>query len=306
VKRFKNILVVFGNAVGDDDTLAQATILAKRNKARLTVVEVIDDLNLPFNAIAEREKLLHRLTASFRQDGVTLDTVVLRGTSFLEIIRHVLREKNDLVMMSAEGEAGFKGLFFGSTSFHLMRKCPCSVWVTKPGAQNVYARVMAAVGPISDNVSENELNVKIMGIATSIAHLNNSELHIAQAWEVTGSDGDTLRSETTEKIRSRIYHKHELTYREPLEGFLGRYKLDDINHQVHLLQGPADSILPQLAETTGIDLIVMGTISRAGIPGFFIGNIAESILRKVSCAVLTVKPESFVSPVVLEQHLKVS
>ncbi len=46
MKRFKNILVVFGDSVGDDDTLIQAANLAKRNDARLTVVEVFKDLGL--------------------------------------------------------------------------------------------------------------------------------------------------------------------------------------------------------------------------------------------------------------------
>jgi nucleotide-binding universal stress UspA family protein len=47
-----------------------------------------------------------------------------------------------------------------------------------------------------------------------------------------------------------------------------------------------------------VDLVVMGTVARAGIPGFFMGNTAESILNQIDCSVLTVKPPGFVSPVV--------
>ena len=43
----------------------------------------------------------------------------------------------------------------------------------------------------------------------------------------------------------------------------------------------------------------MATVVRTGIPGFFIGNTAESIVRLVNCAVMAVKPEGFVTPVVL-------
>jgi nucleotide-binding universal stress UspA family protein len=297
VKRFKNILTVFNDVVGDDDTLNQAAALAKRNEARLTVVEVIEDAALRSSFIAEREKRLHRLTASIRQEGTTLDTVVLTGTPFLEIIRHVLRKKHDLVVMTADGGAGYRDLFFGSTSMHLMRKCPCPVWVTKPGAQNGYARILAAVGPNPDDVIESELNIKIMDLATSLAHLNKSELHIVHTWEVTGKDTDTLGSEITDAIRARILHKHELEHREPLEGLLERYNLNDLSHKIHLKRGSPDFIIPQLADTIEVDLIVMGTICRTGIPGFIIGNTAEFILRQVNCAVLTVKPEGFVTPV---------
>jgi universal stress protein E len=299
VKRFKKILMVFGNVVGDDDTLAQAAALAKRNNAQFTLVKVINDLDLPSSAVAEEEKHLHRLILSIQQEGIKAEALVLRGTPFIEIIRQVIREKHDLVMMTAEGEEGYRSLFFGSTSFHLMRKCPCPVWVTKPGSPNEYAQIMAAVGPVTDNADDIEMNIKIMDLATSQSQLNRSELHIVHAWDVTGRDGDTLRSETTEEIRAEIYRKQELAYREPLERFLRRYKLTDIKHQIHLLRGEPNFEIPQLVDSIDIDLIVLGTICRTGMSGFFIGNTAESILRQVKCAVLTIKPEGFVTPVTL-------
>lgn len=300
MKRFKNILVVLNKVVGDDDTLAQAANLAKRNNAQLTLAEVVTDLNLPDKVIAEKGKILRRLAKSFQNDGIKIDTIELRGTPFLEIIRQVLRKSHDLVMMTAEGEAGYRSLFFGSTTLHLMRKCPCSVWVTEPEGHNNYARIMAAIEPNLDDAGENALNIKIMELASSLADLNKSELHVVQAWEVKGQDDETLSSETTEELRARIYHKHELTYRKSLKRFLERYDLKTINHQVHLLRGSPEYILPQFADENEIDLIVMGTICRTGIPGFFIGNTAELVLHQVNSSVLTVKPEGFITPVTLD------
>src|SRR6185312_11116743 len=40
----------------------------------------------------------------------------------------------------------------------------------------------------------------------------------------------------------------------------------------------------------GIDLIVMGTHGRRGLPHFFLGSTAEAILRNATCPVLTVGP----------------
>jgi nucleotide-binding universal stress UspA family protein len=56
-------------------------------------------------------------------------------------------------------------------------------------------------------------------------------------------------------------------------------------------------LIPRVAERVRIDLIVMETVSRAGIAGLLIGNTAEKILHQVDCSVLTVKPDGFVSPV---------
>ena len=45
------------------------------------------------------------------------------------------------------------------------------------------------------------------------------------------------------------------------------------------------------------DVLVLGTISRGGLPGLLIGNTAEKVMRKLDYALLTVKPEDFVSPI---------
>ncbi len=79
-------------------------------------------------------------------------------------------------------------------------------------------------------------------------------------------------------------------YRKPLERLLDRYVLDNDKHQIHLVRGDPGILLPKMVEEKQIDLIVMGTVVRTGIPGLFIGCTAESVLRQVNCALLTVKP----------------
>jgi universal stress protein E len=46
-------------------------------------------------------------------------------------------------------------------------------------------------------------------------------------------------------------------------------------------------------------LVVLGTISRGGIPGLLMGNTAERLVDRIDCALLTVKPADFVCPVSL-------
>ena len=70
--------------------------------------------------------------------------------------------------------------------------------------------------------------------------------------------------------------------------------------EFHLVQGPAQDVVPNCAKDLGAELIVMGTVGRTGIPGFFIGNTAEKILTRIDCSVLAVKPAGFVSPVTVD------
>jgi len=304
MKRFKKILVVYNHTIGDDDTLSQAAALAKRNKAKVTLIDVLEPPVHQSGVLAEREKHLKRLAASIQKEGVKANTIQLVGVPFLEIIRQVLRGKHDLVMITAEGGGVVREFFFGNTSMRLMRKCPCAVWVVKPRGRNDYARVLAAVDLRQDDKEAKKLNTKIMDLAFSQVKLNNSELHIVHAWEATGHDLETLRSEPAklgpEGDHEEILHRHESMHRKTLERFLGRYDLADIKPYIHLPQGVAGILVPQIADEQQIDLIVMGTVVRTGVPGFFIGNTAERILHLVNCSVMAVKPEGFVTPVTLE------
>jgi len=73
----------------------------------------------------------------------------------------------------------------------------------------------------------------------------------------------------------------------------------DGNHvELHLLKGKPAQVISACAGTREVDLIVMGTLGRAGVPGLILGNTAEDVLRETQTAVLAVKPSGFVSPVV--------
>jgi len=61
MKRFKNILVVYSRVLGDDDTLSEASILAKRNQARVILVDVFEDSVAHTDTVADRKKHLDRL-----------------------------------------------------------------------------------------------------------------------------------------------------------------------------------------------------------------------------------------------------
>jgi universal stress protein E len=74
---------------------------------------------------------------------------------------------------------------------------------------------------------------------------------------------------------------------------------EHLKPELHLIKGRAEHMIPVKAHELDVDLIIMGTVARTGIPGFFIGNTAESILNQIDCSVLTIKPPGFVGPVSL-------
>ena len=66
------------------------------------------------------------------------------------------------------------------------------------------------------------------------------------------------------------------------------------------MRGDSKDVIPALAMKQKVELIIMGTAARSGLPQFLIGNTAENVLNRVDCSVLTVKHEGFVSPITVE------
>ncbi|MFT5527465.1 MAG: hypothetical protein ACI9HK_005447, partial [Pirellulaceae bacterium] len=61
--------------------------------------------------------------------------------------------------------------------------------------------------------------------------------------------------------------------------------------------------ITRLAEELKIELLVMGTVCRSGVAGFFIGNTAERVLDQVNCSILAVKPSKFDTAVKVEYQV---
>jgi universal stress protein E len=317
MRRFKNILVVADSADKQNTAFERAAGLALRNRALLTVVCIVESLPEADAGIPERrcadlhgmriqEMILQEdlrrwetLIAPLRDAGVEVQTRILRGTPFLQIIREVMRNHHDLVMMTADGESGLTGALFGSTSIHLMRKCPCPVWVIRPAHGKFCARILAAVDPHPSDRELNALNIKIIELAASLARAEQSELYIVHAWNASrlSSLGTRLSRGNLKRMVAHLEQEHM----SRMDELLQECSLDDVRHQVHLLEGGAGDLIPAMAKRKRADVIVMGTVCRTGVAGFFIGNTAEKVLRQVDCSVLTVKPDAFLTPVKLDQ-----
>ena len=318
MKRFKNILLIHDPAVPDEGALRRASSLAKRNQARLTLFSVLKDVP-PSAYLVEPDRSVSQLQAALREersemldqqardiaaDGVEVATRVVTGTPFLEIIRQVLREQHDLVILTAEGKGGIKERVFGSTSMHLMRKCPCPVWVMKPKRAKPYRRIMAAVDVADrfpDEPERRSLNSVIMQLASDLARMDDSELHLVQAWSLYAEGYLEARGGMSEKQIRKMRRELKQQYESRVSTLLGDIELRGVEFHQHLVRNsPSEAIIKQVRKHQ-IDLLVMGTVCRTGLSGFFIGNTAEKVLGNVDCSVLTLKPAGFVSPVTLEQ-----
>ena len=69
------------------------------------------------------------------------------------------------------------------------------------------------------------------------------------------------------------------------------------NYEVTHVRGSPDEVIPQFITENDIDILVMGTVGRSGIPGFVIGNTAENVLQNLNCSLIAIKPNGFMTPI---------
>jgi nucleotide-binding universal stress UspA family protein len=65
-----------------------------------------------------------------------------------------------------------------------------------------------------------------------------------------------------------------------------------VRAETRLLQGIVASEIVTVAEQESFDLIVMGTHGRTGLQHALLGSVAEKVLRRAHCPVLTVRPHT--------------
>jgi len=323
MNRFKDILCVVEPEEVSKPALERAVALAENNQASLTVIDIVPRVTAG-TGIPEGEagavdlqaalvdgyvQQLEALVEPYRK-RIKIETKVLTGTPFLETIREVLRNGRDLVIKIPEHQDWLDRLF-GSDDMHLLRKCPCPVWLIKPQMPKAYRRILAAVDvedayPPQEMKPRHALNLKILEMASSMALADSADLHIVHAWDAIGESamrhGAFMKTpeETVNAYVEQVRRQHTAGLNALLHDFSsgkGQDALDYLKPQTHLVKGWARKEIPALAKQIDADLVVMGTVVRTGIPGFIMGNTAESILNQIDCSVLAIKPPGFETPV---------
>ena len=323
MNQFKNILYVAQDTIAHEQELARVVSLAESSQADLTVVDVVPVISagigmppggpistqLQSDAVSRRRVELESLVTPYQRHG-RIQVEVLVGQMFLEVIRAVLRNKYDLLIKPAENP-GFIERLFGSGDMHILRKCPCPVWLTRPDDKPNYKRILAAVDFNLDNLPDTvqqSLNQQILDLASSLALSDLASLHLVHVWDAPAEmtvrswadNPDEAGMAYVESERSR----HESAFnrlRDQLRDQIGKEAYDYLSPQFNLRRGAASTVIPEMAKQLQTDLVVMGTVARTGIAGLFIGNTAETTLEQLQCSVLAVKPPGFVTPIKLSE-----
>lgn len=309
MKRFKHILYILdegsSSRQGSADKVAE---LARINDARITImiaeqITLLDDLSRHITGryeevrqavAAGHRKNLDDFIGHERWEDIAVRPDYAMANDFIAIIRTVVREGHDLVIKESALEQGIDQL-----SMRLVRKCPCPVWIMKYNSSD-FKRILAAVDVGARYPETPVLNKKIIELAHSLAQREGGEAHYLHSWRL---EYESMLSSPRFRVSPEEIHemKQALFSRRQAEliNLLNDNHIHYEDRQIHVREGLSNEVITHAIQKLDIDVVVMGSVGRSGIPGLLIGNMAEKLLSVINCTVLTVKPDGFESPVMV-------
>ena len=144
--RLQKILVPTDFSSHANYALEYATYFAQRYRAQILLVHVMapyfggteaDVLAIPAayygrDLMGILQERLEELAAGLRGQDIDVDTILIMGVPFVEIVKLARRHDVDLIMISTHGRTGLGHAFIGSTTERVVRKASCPVLSVRP------------------------------------------------------------------------------------------------------------------------------------------------------------------------------
>ncbi len=224
--------------------------------------------------------------------GIAVTTRVATGIPSEEVITAARAEDSDLLVVGTRGKTGLAHVLLGSTAERVIRGAPCPVLTVRMEPAEIEQEAGALSRPVTLErilvpVDFSDCSLDALEYAAVVAQQAKASLMLLHVLEPVsyGLDFTLGHSRTREQVRE--------TWTKRLEELAASLRVRQVPVESHLRGGlPSDSILDS-ARTLPCDLIVMGTHGRRGISHAFSGSVAEAVLRKALCPVLTVRNPKF-------------
>ncbi len=285
--------------------LDEAIRIAKTHGASLRIVEVDEPpVFYPWSDAAEiettrrnlqweKESYIEAAVEKAVSAGCDASGALLEGKPYIALIREAQAQAYDLLIKTMMRESETVQRLFGTTAKHLLRKCPCPVLLVKPGAEQLQ-RIVVALGPV-ESEEQAAFNTRLLQTAGQMAQVQGATLSIVHAWELYGENILSKRM-SNDEVDARV-QEGQIRIEEELVELVNSALPEAASIDLAIEYGAPQEILSAFVTARKADLLVMGTVARSGLQGLLIGNTAESVTDQVTCSVLALKPDGFISPV---------
>jgi nucleotide-binding universal stress UspA family protein len=237
-----------------------------------TVLEMEQAFLAPEERLKQAMGELRRLKPA--ETGALTDYLLRQGTPAEEILRAAEERHCDLIVLGTHGRGGLGRVLMGSVAEAVLRRAACPVVTVRSGTSLKALRTILYATDLS------ELSDQAFPVARALARGHRASLVILHVYPPP------------------MFHAEEVARRPP-DGYvdslweaLHRYKVPDAGVTVthRLAEGDPAKEIVQAAQGLKCDFIVLGTQGRTGLRRVLLGSVAENVLRRAACPVVTFGP----------------
>lgn len=281
-----------------------ACSLASSWGATLTVMSVLEfppgmNPDYPVNRLylgelmKQTTKALVEMKSRVMNRGIPVHTRITNGIPSQEVLAAAEADDVDLIVVGTRGKTGLEHVMLGSTAERIIRTAPCPVLAVRgevyhagePGARPPDYPI--ALQRILVPTDFSDCSLDALEYAVLVAQRTKATVRLLHVLEPVSYGLDFTLSHVAkrEEIREKMSVR--------MSGLVSALQSGGVTADFQVRGGlPADSVL-EAAQDEQADLIVMGTHGRRGLSHTMWGSVAESVLRKAHCPVLTVRSPKF-------------
>ncbi|ATF10227.1 universal stress protein UspE [Candidatus Enterovibrio altilux] len=308
MNRYTNMLVAITPDYEEQPAFIRALDIAQRSNVsvKITLFLVIYDFfyemtsmlsseerqAMRASVLRQREEWLASLVSQYHTKGVNIvKHVIWHNRPYESMIAQVFDGSHDLLIKASHKHNKIKSVIFTPTDWHLLRKCPCPVLLVKKYGWPANGKILTAVNLSSENKTHISLNQKLIDESKAMSRLLNAEVNLVNAYPAPPVNVSMELPEFETTLYTNAVRGHHLLAMKALRQ---KYTIDEA--QTFCQEGLPEDVISAVSKTLNAELVIVGTTGRAGLSAVFIGNIAERTIDQLNCDVLTIKPDSYISP----------
>jgi universal stress protein E len=278
MQTIRNTLVVMDPEQSPALVLDRAKLIANTTQSHLHVL-VCDKKN-------DYSAILGETREALQGQGFSVSAEqAWHGSQHRTIIAVQQAQGCGLVIKQHRRDTRLSKTLLPSEDWKLLRFCPCPVLIVKTTASWQGGGILAAIDAGNDDVDHRVLHAGIVGHGHDIANMTGGTLHLMSAHPCP----ELLAPDPVFQVKDSIL----ALYCKQCRVLQAEYAIDDAH--LHIEEGPADVLIPAVAQRLDVALTVIGSVARSGLSGALIGNTAETVLDSLECDVLVLKPADVIN-----------
>ncbi len=229
---------------------------------------------------------LASLVEPLLDEGVAIETKILEGDAWRNILDEAAAWPADLVVMGTHGRSGFEQLLLGSVTETVLRRATCPVLtvghVVPPSREGPLFRRILCAADLSD------ASRRTLEVALSMATENDARITLLHVIASLTGEGDARAALVVPETAPLRVTLTELAHAQLRDAVPDAARQScEVSDRVET--GTPWSEILRVAAECDADLIVMGAHTRGAMGRMLFGSTANQIVRRATCPVLIVR-----------------